>query len=167
MKFKPNPLVTDLVGEKTTKLDSRVNFFGACDEASCYLMEVRNLVKEIDLKQELENIVKNLSTMMGEVAGGKSKLTEEHLEHLLQVINKYQVNFGIVTQFVLPGQNQTSARIHITRCVVRRAELAYAKVYNEHGGSEIIFEYLNKLSTFLYAIALRYDNDNVIEKYSS
>lgn len=157
MKFKTNPLVTDLVGEKTTKLDSRVIFFGACDELSCHIMEVRCIVNNNELKNELTQIASNLSIMMGEVAGGSCKVTLENLEDLVGLCKKYQQNNGIITKFVLPGQNLDAARIHITRCVARRAELAYAKVYDEYGGSDIIFEYLNKISTLLYALALSYD----------
>lgn len=157
MKLKENPLVTDLVGAKTTKLDSRVIFFGNCDELSCHLMEVRCLVNEEDLKTELEQIVSTLSLMMGEVAGGKSRITETDLEELLMVVKKYEINFGRITKFVLPGQNLTSSRIHIARCVARRCELSYAKVYSEFGGNDYIFEYLNKISTLLYSIALRYE----------
>lgn len=157
MKLKENPLVTDLVGAKTTKLDSRVIFFGNCDELSCHLMEVRCLVNEEDLKTELEKIVSTLSLMMGEVAGGKSRITETDLEELLMVVKKYEINFGRITKFVLPGQNLTSSRIHIARCVARRCELSYAKVYSEFGGNDYIFEYLNKISTLLYSIALRYE----------
>lgn len=157
MKFKPNPLVTDLVGEKTTKLDSRVIFFGACDELSCHIMEVRCIVVNNELKNELTQIASNLSIMMGEVAGGSCKVTLENLEDLVGLCKKYQQNNGIITKFVLPGQNLDAARIHIARCVARRAELAYAKVYDEYGGSDVIFEYLNKISTLLYALALSYD----------
>ena len=157
MKLKENPLVTDLVGAKTTKLDSRVIFFGNCDELSCHLMEVRCLVNEEDLKTELEQIVSTLSLMMGEVAGGKSRITETDLEELLVVVKKYEIYFGRITKFVLPGQNLTSSRIHIARCVARRCELSYAKVYSEFGGNDYIFEYLNKISTLLYSIALRYE----------
>ena len=154
MKLKENPLVTDLVGAKTTKLDSRVIFFGNCDELSCHLMEVRCIVNEDDLKTELEQIVSTLSSMMGEVAGGQSRITETDLEELLVVVKKYEINFGRITKFVLPGQNLTSSRIHIARCVARRCELSYAKVYSEFGGNDYIFEYLNKISTLLYSLAL-------------
>ena len=81
MKLKENPLVTALVGKTTTKLDSRISFFGKTDELSCHLMKVRALVQEND---------------------------------------------GILTKFVIPGQNVVSADIHIARCKVRDAELAYA-----------------------------------------
>ena len=155
--FKENPLVTDLVGKKTTKLDSRVIFFGACDELSCHIMEIRCMIEDSEIKEELLTIVKELSTIMGEVALGKSKLQEQSLIWLKQLIKKYEENNGIITEFVLPGQNLLSSRIHITRCVARRCELSYAKVYDQYKTSLIIFEYLNKLSTLFYDLALKYE----------
>jgi len=155
--LKENPLITDLVGKKTTKLDNRVCFFGECDELSCHIMEIRSMIDDNTIKEELVIIVKELSTIMGEIAGGKSKLQEASLINLFNIIKKYEENNGIITEFVLPGQNLLSSRIHITRCVARRCELTYAKVYNEYKTSELIFEYLNKLSTLFYALALAFE----------
>ena len=155
--LKENPLITDLVGKKTTKLDNRVCFFGECDELSCHIMEIRSMIDDNTIKEELVTIVKELSTIMGEIAGGKSKLQEASLINLVNIIKKYEENNGIITEFVLPGQNLLSSRIHITRCVARRCELTYAKVYNEYKTSELIFEYLNKLSTLFYALALAFE----------
>ena len=157
MKLKENPLTTALVGGSTTKLDSRIAFFGKTDELSCHLMKVRALVKEEELKEELVTIVSTLSNIMGEVAGSKFRLGEKEVEWMISLVKKYQENNGILTKFVIPGQNIVSADIHITRCKVREAELSYAKVYDEHNGSDYIFEYLNKLSTLLFAIALKYE----------
>ena len=157
MKLKENPLTTALVGGSTTKLDSRIAFFGKTDELSCHLMKVRALVKEEELKEELVTIVSTLSSIMGEVAGSKFRLSETEVEWMISLVNKYQENGGVLTKFVIPGQNIVSADIHIARCKVRDAELSYAKVYSEHGGSDYIFEYLNKLSTLLFAIALKYE----------
>ena len=157
VKVKENPLVTDLVGQKTTKLDSRVCFFGECDELSCHIMEIRCLIEDEEIKEELLTIVKELSIIMGEVALGKTKLDEKSLNNLVVLVKKYEQNNGIITEFVIPGQNLISSRIHITRCVARRCELAYAKVYNDYKTSKIIFEYLNKLSTLFFALALKYE----------
>jgi len=157
MKLKENPLTTALVGGSTTKLDSRIAFFGKTDELSCHLMKVRALVKEEELKEELVTIVSTLSSIMGEVAGSKFRLGEKEVEWMISLVKKYQENNGILTKFVIPGQNIVSADIHIARCKVREAELSYAKVYAEHNGSDYIFEYLNKLSTLLFAIALKYE----------
>ena len=157
MILKENPLVTALVGKTTTKLDSRIAFFGKTDELSCHLMKVRALVQENELTEELVTIVSTLSSIMGEVAGSKFRLSEKEVEWMIDLVKKYQENDGILTKFVIPGQNVVSADIHIARCKVRDAELAYAKVYSEHGGSDYVFEYLNKLSTLMFAVALKYE----------
>ena len=102
-------------------------------------------------------IVSTLSSIMGEVAGSKFRLSEKEVEWMISLVNKYQENGGKLTKFVIPGQNIVSADIHIARCVTREVELAYAKVYVDHNGSDYIFEYLNKLSTLLFAIALKYE----------
>lgn len=159
MKLKDNPLITDLIGQKTTKLDSRVIFFGTCDELSCHIMNVRCTIKDEILKAELEVIVKTLSKIMGEVAGSKNKLVIEDLEYLLSLVDKYRFNYGVVKNFILPGQTKEACTIHIARCVARRAELAYAKVYADYKTSDIIFEYLNKISTLFYDIAQKYDGE--------
>ena len=149
--LKDNPLITDLVGEQTTKLDNRIIFFGYCDELSSHIMELKNIINDSDVQNELVSII------MGEIAGGKSKLELNSLNNLVNLIKKYEQNNGVLTEFVLPGQTLLSSKIHITRCVARRTELCYAKVYNEYNSSEIIFEYLNKLSTFFYSLALKYE----------
>ena len=118
--YKENPMETDLVGRKTTKLDSRVIFFGTCDELSCHIMEIRCMIEEEEIKNNLVQIVKELSIIMGDVAGGKTKLQEQSLINLINVNRLYEENNGIITEFVLPGQNLLSSRIHITRCVARR-----------------------------------------------
>lgn len=155
--MKKEPLSTDLVGGKTLKTDERIAFFGAVDELSAYIMELTHHVNDIHMEMELRKIVTLLSTMMAEVAGGYGHIGEKHLEELLEVIKKYEEEAGPFTSFVLPGTTPMGAKVHIVRTVTRRAELAYARLYEKYGGSEYIFEYLNKLSTLFYAIARIYD----------
>ena len=155
--LKKDPLSTDLVGGKTTKTDERIEFFGAVDELSAHIMELTHYVEDIHMEMELRKIVTLLSTRMAEVAGGYGHIGEKHLEELLEVIKKYEEIAGPFTSFVLPGTTLMGARVHIVRTITRRAELAYARLFEKYGGSEYIFEYLNKLSTLFYAIARTYD----------
>ena len=129
MKLKENPLVTALVGGSTTKLDSRIAFFGKTDELSCHLMKVRALVKEEELKEELVSIVSTLSNIMGEVAGSKFRLSETEVEWMISLVNKYQENGGKLTKFVIPGQNVVSADIHIARCKTREVEFYAIRIF--------------------------------------
>ena len=155
--LKENPLTTDLVGDKTTKTAERVAFFGAVDELSAHIMELTHYIEDVPMQMELRKIVSMLSTMMAEVAGGLGHIGEKHLNELMEVVKKYEEQAGPFTSFVLPGTTLMGARVHVVRTVTRRAELAYAKVYEKYGGSGYIFEYLNKMSTLFYAIARIYD----------
>lgn len=155
--LKKEPLLTDLVGDKTSKTDERIAFFGAVDELSAHIMELTHYIEDKRMEMELRKIVTLLSTMMAEVAGGYGHIGQKHLEELLEVIKKYEEQAGPFTSFVLPGTTLMGARVHIVRTITRRAELAYARLFEKYGGSEYIFEYLNKMSTLFYAIARIYD----------
>ena len=154
---KKDPLVTDLIGEKTIKTNEKINFFGNLDEASALIMEFSHYIEDANLKSQLKNIVKTLSVAMAETAGGKTKLSQENLNELLNLVNEYNEKAGAFNGFTLPGETLLSAKAHVVRTVIRRAERSYALVYETNGGSEIIFEYLNKLSTLFYFIARVYE----------
>ena len=155
--LKKDPLSTDLVGDKTLKTDERIAFFGAVDELSAYIMELTHHIEDKRMEMELRKLVTMLSTMMAEVAGGFGHVGPKHLEELIELVKKYEEIAGPFTSFVLPGTTPMGAKVHIVRTVTRRAELAYAKLFEKYGGSEYIFEYLNKMSTLFYAIARIYD----------
>lgn len=157
--MKSKMLETALVGSMTTKTDERINFFGVADELSTFIMELRHHLKSEEMKMELIDIVNKLYLMMGVVAGGENKFGENELNSLLRLNKKYEVFTGKLTEFVLPGLDYVSAKIHIVRTITRRTELAYAKVYDKYGGNDYIFEYLNKLSTLFYNLALLFEHN--------
>lgn len=155
--MKKQPLTTDLVGDKTLKTDEKIEFFGQVDELSAFIMEFSHHVEDKKLEMELRKIVNILSVMLAEVAGGYGHVGEMHLNELIELVNEYNEKAGPFKGFVLPGETHMGAKAHIVRTVCRRAERAYARVYEKYSTSEIIFEYLNKLSSLFFAIARIYD----------
>lgn len=171
MIYKENPLLTSLVGDVTSKTDKRIEFFGVCDELGCHLMKVRNLIQgyrdateKFEVEDDLLWLVKTLSTIMSEVAGSKVALEEKELERLYERMESLNVKFE---KFTLPGETLLSSDIHIARCVSRRCELAYARLWEEDTEhkftSKIVFQFLNKISTYLYNLA-RYFEVMVFDK---
>ena len=153
------PLTTDLIGDKTLKTDAKINLFGEIDELSAFIMEFTHHTQDAEMNARLVNIVKTLFKISAEVAGSKNGLTCQDLDELMTYVNFYNEKAGDFNGFVLPGITPIGAKAHVVRTVTRRAERAYANVYEVYGGSEIIFEYLNKLSTMFYAIARTYDEN--------
>ena len=162
--IKDNPLTTDLIGGKTKKTDERINFFCAADELSAHIMLLTHFLDDQTEKDELSGIVERLSFIMGEVAGGKVYVDKNVLEQLRAAVQKHEQVVGPLKEFILPGKTLLGARVHAVRTIARRTELAYAKVFEAHGGSAYIFEYLNKLSTLLFALARKYDENKVVPK---
>ena len=155
--MKKEPLVTDLVGGKTTKTNYKIDFFGEVDELSAFIMDFSHSVEDKKLVMELRKIVNLLSVMLAEVAGGFGHIGEMHLSELCELVNEYNEKAGPFRSFVVPGDTPMGAKAHIVRTVTRRAERAYARLFEAEGGSEIIFEYLNKLSSFFFAVGRIYD----------
>ena len=155
--MKDKPLQTALVGGFTTKCDERIEFFGETDTLSSYIMELTHYIDDEALKESLKEIVRKLSFIMGLVAGVDKQFEEENISELLELIKKYKTSGVILKEFVLPGQTLLSAKIHIVRFHTRTCERRYASVYQKYGGQNTIFEYLNKLSTLFYELALFYE----------
>ncbi len=159
--IKNRPLTTDLIGEKTIKTDEKINFFGDVDELSAFMMEFTHYTQNDELNEKIIEIVKTLSQILAEVAGGKNKVSVESLSSLVNLCGFYEKKAGGFKQLVLPGKTLKGAKAHVLRTITRRCERAYAKVYEKYGGSEIIFEYFNKLSTLFYHIARIYDENKI------
>lgn len=158
--MKDKPLETALVGGFTTKCDERIEFFGQTDTLSSYIMELIHYLNDKTLIEELKAIVRKLSYIMGLVAGVDKEFEEENILELKELISKYKTSSNVLKEFVLPGQTLLSAKVHIVRVHTRTCERCYARVYEKYGGQENIFEYLNKLSTFFYELALFYEKNN-------
>ena len=61
-----------------------------------------------------------------------------------------------LTSFILPGGGETSARLHLARCIARRAErlaVALSRHDPEHPAPPAVLAYLNRLSDWLFAHA--------------
>ena len=155
--IKKEPLPTDLIGGKTLKTDERINFFGEVDELSAMIMEFTHYTEDDKLNMQLRKIVNILSIALAQTAGGLGKVGELHLNELVELVDEYNKKAGPFCGFVLPGETLMGAKAHVLRTVTRRVERAYASVYEKFGGSEIIFEYLNKLSSLFFALARVYD----------
>jgi cob(I)alamin adenosyltransferase len=71
--------------------------------------------------------------------------------------------FDAPTEFVIPGQNETAARLDLARTVVRRAERESLAAHVE--GSQVI-PYLNRLSDLVWTLA-RWQEGEAIEAKQS
>ncbi len=84
----------------------------------------------------------------------KAKLhpqTLKKLENHSEILQK-SMKSGWTTKFLFPGGNEVAATVDIARTVSRRFERLVVQYSREKTVSSIIFQYVNRLSDYLYVL---------------
>jgi cob(I)alamin adenosyltransferase len=150
-----------LYGGRAPKSSPRLDAVGAADEAQAAIGLARAEVgggSELDVI--LTAVCRDLWVLMAELATapehqdrlaeGQTLVTAEMITTVEQVIVDISSRFDLPSEFVVPGQDRTSALLDVARTVVRRAERAAQPVVAD--GSQAL-PYLNRLSSLLWILA--------------
>jgi cob(I)alamin adenosyltransferase len=150
-----------LYGGRAPKSSPRFEALGAADEAQAAIGVARAEVaggSELDVI--LTAVARDLWILMAEVAteperrsnlvAGETLVSEAMVAAVEQVILDISGRFEMPSEFVVPGQDRTSALLDVARTVVRRAERAVHPVAAE---GSLALPYLNRLSSLLWALA--------------
>jgi len=150
--------------DRVPKYDLRPEAYGQVDEAQALLgmcragpLSQRGRDLLVPIERDLYYIMAELATAPGTQLPLPS-ITRERTKWLERVTDDLGQATGPFTNFVLPGDSQAGALVHLARTVVRRAERAVARLQHEEElESEEVLRYLNRLSSFLFALA-RYED---------
>ncbi len=156
---------TSLLGkERVPKYDLRPEAYGQVDEAQAVLGVCRAGPLSQRGRDLLIIIERDLYYMMAELATAPGvqlrlpSISAERIGWLEHVTDELGQVTGRFTDFVLPGDSQAGALVHLARTVVRRAERAVARLLHEGDlENNQVLRYLNRLSSFLFALA-RYED---------
>ncbi len=146
---------TSCMGDKDVPKNSVfIELLGEVDELNCLIGVVKSDFSTI--KKELESIQQCLFIIQSQIffiISGKSwdnNILTDKIIYLEQEINRIEKEKGEVNHFVIPGENQISARLHLLRAVTRRVE---RKVCETDLFDSNILVYFNRLSSYFYALA--------------
>ena len=150
-----------LYGGRVAKSSPPIEAVGAVDEAQAAIGVARAQVAGgSELDRILVSVERDLWVLMAELATGpeqRHKLTSDAtlvsagmVGAVERTIEDIGGRFELPAEFVVPGQDPTSAQLDLARTIVRRAERAAAPVLPE--GSSAL-PYLNRLSSLLWTLA--------------
>ncbi len=149
-----------LFGGRVPKDHARPEAYGTVDEAQAAIGLARAAARGGEVDEVLVGVERDLYVLMAELATlpenqhkltpGQSSVTDEQVAALGALTDDIGERFAFPTEFVVPGQNEVSARLDVARTVVRRAERAAVVVDVE--GSHVV-PYLNRLSSLLWTMA--------------
>jgi len=148
-------------GGRVRKDSPQTSACGDVDEAQATIGLARACADEdSELARMLVRLQRELWVLMAELATsvsnrdklrpGETLVTAEMVEGLEALIDDLSGRFDPPTEFVVPGQSQTSAYLDLSRTVVRRAERG---VLAMTAHSSYILPYLNRLSDLLWTMA--------------
>lgn len=154
---------TSLIGgTRVPKSHIRIESYGTVDELNSYLGLVTDFCDNSKINLWLREIQDRLFTLGAALATTpekevKMKLPDLHysdVEWLESCIDEMNEVLPEMRSFILPGGHQGASACHIARCICRRAErLCVDMREREEEVSDIILQYLNRLSDFLFVLA--------------
>ncbi|MDP6387957.1 MAG: cob(I)yrinic acid a,c-diamide adenosyltransferase [Candidatus Pacebacteria bacterium] len=148
--------------QRISKSSATAGALGAMDETNSYigLCKVKSKESEFSVGEDsfekiVHNIQKNLFIIQAELAGATESISEKKVKALEKVVDDINMQIPEVESFFISGGCELSAMFDYARTLSRRAERRVVAVQEEEeiGVSKFTLQYLNRLSSVLYALA--------------
>ncbi|WP_271078895.1 cob(I)yrinic acid a,c-diamide adenosyltransferase [Aurantiacibacter sp. MUD61] len=159
-------------GSRLPKHALRMEAVGAVDEANsaighaAVLLEGDHAADVHRVQNDMFDLGADLATPLGEVGGEDFEPSEmvlrmvpsqaEWIEKRIDALNE---NLEPLSSFILPGGSEASARLHMARACVRRAERRLTALSDAEPVNPAALAYINRLSDYLFVLC-RVMNDN-------
>ncbi|MCU0383414.1 MAG: cob(I)yrinic acid a,c-diamide adenosyltransferase [Cyclobacteriaceae bacterium] len=147
-------------GKRVLKNDLRVEAYGNVDELNSWIGLLRDAPENIVRQNLLIEIQNNLfivgSMLATEPGNDKVKiptLQTQAIEILEKAIDEMDAALPPMRFFVLPGGHQVVSFCHIARTVCRRAERSILSLHQTEPVSEVVLQYINRLSDFMFMLS--------------
>jgi cob(I)alamin adenosyltransferase len=158
---------TSLIGgTRVPKSSMRIESYGTVDELNSYLGLVRDQEIDKEYSRQILEIQDRLFTIGSHLASDPEKAKMKipdlydqdiiNLEHWMDEMDK---ELPEMRSFVLPGGHPTVSHTHVSRCICRRAERIIVDLMNHEHVEEIVPQYMNRLSDYLFVLSRKLSQD--------
>jgi cob(I)alamin adenosyltransferase len=165
-----------LFGGRVRKDSAPIEANGAVDEAQSALGLARAEAEPgSELGVMLVGLERDLWVLMAEIAtspdrrsklvAGQSLVTKEMVSALESHIDELSERFDMPSEFVVPGQDRTSAALDLARTIVRRAERLVTSA--PPAEDSLVGPYLNRLSDLLWTMARWQEGEHLVARSDS
>lgn len=158
-------------GSRISKDNLKVHCYGTIDEAISMIGLSKSYSNNKLVISYLNSIQQKLFILGAEIASDsdgismlKERIKDYDIVELENIVNECSKINGVQKNFVVPGKNQVSASIHVSRTIVRRAERLLISLKEQEDIPINILKYINRLSDALYAIARLEETNFIIDE---
>ncbi len=151
-------------GTRVQKSNLRIKAYGEVDEANssigiCAVFSSK-IINHILLKVQNHLFDIGADLCFPEKSERRVTITSEKINFLENEIDHINKNLEKLESFILPGGSKSSAFLHLSRSLVRRAERSIIELSEKESVNPDIIKYVNRLSDFLF-VAARFENKKV------
>ena len=150
--------------QRISKSSAVAEALGALDETNSFLGLARARTEDRSFETQKEKmnfaeiileVQQNLFIVQAEVAGSDKTITEEKIKKVEYIVDEIEKVLPPIKTFFISGATKDGAVFDITRTLIRRAErrVIAAKEEGKITVSAETLQYLNRLSSLLYALA--------------
>ncbi len=157
---------TSVIGKKIEKCSCNTSAIGSIDELNSFIGLAKSKISDDNLKNILEKIQNDLFVIGSELSGANvvsiSKINVDWIENKT---NELDNTLPRLDKFILPGESESSANLHVARSVCRRAEREIVSLSKEEKINSEVLRYVNRLSDLIFVLARIVEkHENVKEK---
>ena len=149
-----------LGGTRISKSHERVEAYGNLDELNSFIGLIRDQNIDPHYREVILRVQENLFVAEALIAKdpeqqvpGLPTLSENDVLFLEKEIDTMNEQLPILNNFILPGGNTVVSFCHVARTVCRRTERSLIRLNQNSPVEDIIIQYLNRLSDYLFVLA--------------
>lgn len=159
-------------GRRVSKADLRIDAYGTVDELNSWIGLLRDQPLYEETKALLQEIQDRLFTIGTELAMDPDKTSSRSMPAIVpndvalleESIDTMDSELLPLRAFILPGGHEAVSFCHLARTVCRRAERLVTALNDESPVDELVLQYLNRLSDYLFVLSRKMAQDlNVTE----
>ena len=159
-----------LGGKRVPKYHLRIEAYGTLDELNSFIGYLRDQLDDLRDREVLFDVQEKLFTAesilaadtTAEIAMSLPRIRESDIRLLEVEIDRIDQLLPELRSFILPGGHPLVSLCHICRTVCRRAERLSIRLAAEVTVDELVIQYLNRLSDYLFMLARKLTKDNGI-----
>ncbi|MDK2904518.1 MAG: hypothetical protein PWR12_594 [Eubacteriaceae bacterium] len=164
---------TSLFGSSRIGKDNiEVDAYGTMDEANSAIGFAYSIIEDGAIKEILRHLQKRIFVLGAELASDdkgkemlKDGICQNDIDYMEKVLDHYLEIVGPQRDFVIPGENKSSAALHVARTIVRRGERIIIH-YNREQDNAVrpeMIKFVNRLSDTLFVLARMEDFNAVVK----
>jgi cob(I)alamin adenosyltransferase len=159
-------------GRRVSKADLRIDAYGTVDELNSWIGLVRDQSVNDSRKVLLKEIQDRLFTVGAELATDPEKAPKRAMPGIIpddvllleQAMDAMDAELPELRAFVLPGGHQAVSFCHLARTVCRRAERLVIALNDQVSVDELVLQYLNRLSDYLFVLSRKMAHELTAEE---